>query len=320
MSIWVTMSSIKMIFIFKSHSTRSAMASLLLSNNVPFLFVKKMGRWKSNDTVVTFYDKRIIGEKSGGFLNTGLYLIFVDNENNNEQQQPPQASLINEQQRQIKEQQQVIDKQNQLLQQHIKLINQHSQQSNNPSTPPSSPNNTTSITSATITNTIKKSLECKGAYASLNSRVHSLEVLKKADTNTRQEMNNLLKKKILQCKSRPPKPSFRDESQIVIQSNQELQLATEKRSLQSHPTSVRSNPDGSFRISPEPSNDQLLNNQKQGLPATHYFAFYPKENEFIQFEEGFYNTDLPNWRSETWYPMIQAQALTSLYMGNHRIS
>ncbi|KAM9974314.1 hypothetical protein ACTFIR_012835 [Dictyostelium discoideum] len=55
---------------FKSHSTRSAMASLLLSNNVPFHVVKKMGRWKSNDTVDTFYDKRIIGEKSGGFLST----------------------------------------------------------------------------------------------------------------------------------------------------------------------------------------------------------------------------------------------------------
>ncbi|KAM9957056.1 hypothetical protein ACTFIR_003793 [Dictyostelium discoideum] len=55
---------------FKSHSTRSAMASLLMSNNVPFHVVKKMGRWKSNDTVDTFYDKRIIGEKSGGFLNT----------------------------------------------------------------------------------------------------------------------------------------------------------------------------------------------------------------------------------------------------------
>ncbi|KAM9975414.1 hypothetical protein ACTFIW_007682 [Dictyostelium discoideum] len=35
--------------------------------------------------------------------------------------------------------------------------------------------------------------------------------------------------RILQCKSRPPQPSFRDESQIIIvQSNQELQLATEK--------------------------------------------------------------------------------------------
>ncbi|KAM9975760.1 hypothetical protein ACTFIW_000036 [Dictyostelium discoideum] len=59
---------------FKSHSTRSAMASLLLSNNVPFHVVKKMGRWKSNDTVDTFYDKRIIGEKSGGFLNTVIQI------------------------------------------------------------------------------------------------------------------------------------------------------------------------------------------------------------------------------------------------------
>ncbi|KAN0045612.1 hypothetical protein ACTA71_005990 [Dictyostelium dimigraforme] len=59
---------------FKSHSTRSAMASLLLSNNIPFHVVKKMGRWKSNDTVDTFYDKKIIGEKSSGFLNTVVKL------------------------------------------------------------------------------------------------------------------------------------------------------------------------------------------------------------------------------------------------------
>ncbi|KAM9954286.1 hypothetical protein ACTFIW_003827 [Dictyostelium discoideum] len=58
----------------KSHSTRSAMASLLLSNNVPFHVVKKMGRWKSNDTVDTFYDKRNIGEKYGDFLNTVLQI------------------------------------------------------------------------------------------------------------------------------------------------------------------------------------------------------------------------------------------------------
>ncbi|KAM9962796.1 hypothetical protein ACTFIR_005713 [Dictyostelium discoideum] len=113
--------------------------------------------------------------------------------------------------------------------------------------------------------------------------------------------------RILQCKSRPPQPSFRDESQIVVQSNQELQLATEEGSVQSHPTSVRSNTDGSVRISPEPSNFQLLNNQNEctpprlesmeamsGLPTTHSFAFYPGEDELIQFEEGFYNTDLPN--------------------------
>ncbi|KAM9954710.1 hypothetical protein ACTFIW_003310 [Dictyostelium discoideum] len=113
--------------------------------------------------------------------------------------------------------------------------------------------------------------------------------------------------RILQCKSRPPQPSFRDESQIIVQSNQELQLATEEGSIQSHPTSVRSNPDGSVRISPEPSNEQLLNNQNEctpprlesmeamsGLPATHSFTFYPGEDELIQFEDGFYNTDLPN--------------------------
>ncbi|KAM9975753.1 hypothetical protein ACTFIW_000029 [Dictyostelium discoideum] len=113
--------------------------------------------------------------------------------------------------------------------------------------------------------------------------------------------------RILQCKSRPPQPSFRDELQIVIQSNQELQLATEEGSVQSNPTSVRSNPNGSVRISHEPSNEQLLNNQIEstpprlesmeamsGLPTTHSFAFYPGEDELIQFEEGFYNTDLPN--------------------------
>ncbi|KAM9954240.1 hypothetical protein ACTFIW_003781 [Dictyostelium discoideum] len=59
---------------FKSHSTRPTMASLL-SNNVPFNVLKKKGRWKSNDTVDTFYDKRIIGEKSGGFFNTVVQIL-----------------------------------------------------------------------------------------------------------------------------------------------------------------------------------------------------------------------------------------------------
>ncbi|KAM9955147.1 hypothetical protein ACTFIW_008811 [Dictyostelium discoideum] len=40
--------------------------------------------------------------------------------------------------------------------------------------------------------------------------------------------------RILQCKSPPPQPSFRDESQIIVQSNQELQLATEEGSVQSN--------------------------------------------------------------------------------------
>ncbi|KAM9975630.1 hypothetical protein ACTFIW_005503 [Dictyostelium discoideum] len=59
--------------------------------------------------------------------------------------------------------------------------------------------------------------------------------------------------------------------------------------------------------SSKPSNEQLLNNQNEcipprlesmeamsGLPTTHSFAFYLGEDELIQFEEGFYNTDLPN--------------------------
>ncbi|KAM9952548.1 hypothetical protein ACTFIR_007602 [Dictyostelium discoideum] len=94
---------------------------------------------------------------------------------------------------------------------------------------------------------------------------------------------------------------------IMKSINQVLQLATEERSIQSHPTSVRSNLDGSVRISPEPSNEKLLNNQNEctpprlesmeamsSLPTTHSFTFYPGEDELIQFEEGFYNTDLPN--------------------------
>ncbi|KAM9994434.1 hypothetical protein ACTFIZ_012882 [Dictyostelium cf. discoideum] len=97
-----------------------------------------------------------------------------------------------------------------------------------------------------------------------------------------------------------------NESQI-IQNNQELQLATEEGSVQSHPTSIRSNTYGSIRISLEPSNDQPLNNQNEctpprlesmktmsGLPTTNTFAFYPGEDELIQFDEGFYNTDISN--------------------------
>ncbi|KAM9954354.1 hypothetical protein ACTFIW_003895 [Dictyostelium discoideum] len=62
---------------------------------------------------------------------------------------------------------------------------------------------------------------------------------------------------------------------------------------------------GSVRISPKPSNNQLLNNQNEctplrlesmqamsRLPITHSFSFYPGEDQLIQFEEGFYNTGL----------------------------
>ncbi|KAM9948583.1 hypothetical protein ACTFIT_009781 [Dictyostelium discoideum] len=138
---------------------------------------------------------------------------------------------------------------------------------------------------------------------SLSSVRTTLETMPQEES----ELNWRAYSRILQCKSRPPQSSFRDESQIIDQSNQELQLATEEGSVQSHPTSIRSNTDGSVRISPQPSNEQLLNNQNEctpprlesmeamsGLPTTHSFAFYPGEDELIQFEEGFYNTDLPN--------------------------
>ncbi|KAM9994450.1 hypothetical protein ACTFIZ_012917 [Dictyostelium cf. discoideum] len=97
--------------------------------------------------------------------------------------------------------------------------------------------------------------------------------------------------RILQCKNLPPKPSFRDESQI-IQSNQELQLATEEGSIQSHTTSIRSNTDGSIRISPEPSNHQLLYNQNECTPPRLESMETMSEDELIQFEEGFHNTDI----------------------------
>ncbi|KAM9972534.1 hypothetical protein ACTFIR_011901 [Dictyostelium discoideum] len=67
----------------------------------------------------------------------------------------------------------------------------------------------------------------------------------------------------------------RDELQIIVQSNQELQLATEEGNV-------------FIRISPEQSNEKLLNNQNEytppqlesmevmsGLPITLSFAFYP---------------------------------------------
>ncbi|GAM29503.1 hypothetical protein SAMD00019534_126790, partial [Acytostelium subglobosum LB1] len=49
---------------FKSHSTRTAMATLLLQCNVPLHTVKKLGRWRTSESLELFYDKEIIGLKS----------------------------------------------------------------------------------------------------------------------------------------------------------------------------------------------------------------------------------------------------------------
>ncbi|KAM9954306.1 hypothetical protein ACTFIW_003847 [Dictyostelium discoideum] len=93
---------------------------------------------------------------------------------------------------------------------------------------------------------------------------------------------------------RPPQPSFRDESQIIVQSNQELQLATEEGSVQSriqpgfrfnykmdlfashlnHQTSNCSI--GSECTPPRPESMEAMS----GLPTAHPFvAFYPGEDE-----------------------------------------
>ncbi|KAN0025787.1 hypothetical protein ACTFIU_000050 [Dictyostelium citrinum] len=108
----------------------------------------------------------------------------------------------------------------------------------------------------------------------------------------------------IQCQSRPPQPSCRVESQVV-EDDQELQLATQEGSIQSHPTSVRSNSDGSVCILSQPSNDKLLHNQNECTPTrlesieavssvstSNTFAFCAREDQLIEFHEGFYNTDI----------------------------
>ncbi|KAN0025822.1 hypothetical protein ACTFIU_000085 [Dictyostelium citrinum] len=84
-----------------------------------------------------------------------------------------------------------------------------------------------------------------------------------------------------------------------------LQLATQEGSVQSHPTSVWSNSDGSVCIPSQPSNDQLLHNQNECTPTrlesmesvysvstSNTFPFCPGEDQLIEFSEGFYITDI----------------------------
>ncbi|KAN0018573.1 hypothetical protein ACTFIU_011191 [Dictyostelium citrinum] len=110
--------------------------------------------------------------------------------------------------------------------------------------------------------------------------------------------------RILQCQSGPPQPSCRVQSQVV-EDDQELQLATQERSIQSHPTLVRSNSDESVCIASQPSNDQLLYNQNECTPTrlesmeavssvstSNTFAFCAGEDQLIEFHKGFYNTDI----------------------------
>ncbi|KAM9979593.1 hypothetical protein ACTFIY_008875 [Dictyostelium cf. discoideum] len=72
---WCTKLCIELVFLNTMQLERFPLVLLELLNSLAiyslmFHVVKKMNRWKSNDKVDTFYDKKIIGEKSGGFLNT----------------------------------------------------------------------------------------------------------------------------------------------------------------------------------------------------------------------------------------------------------
>ncbi|KAM9962835.1 hypothetical protein ACTFIR_005752 [Dictyostelium discoideum] len=260
-----------------------------------------MGHWKSNDSVDTFYDKRIIGEKSGGFLNTSHSTRPLYHKGNKKLFKarlflPKKTCWFKGEANRIEG--------CSLFPSYDYVLTTDASESGAGAAPKKG------------NKTIKTwSFQWSTTQSNISSNRREMLALLMASVRTtletipqeESELDLRTYYRILQCKSRPPQPSFRDESQIIVQSNQELQLATEERSVQSNPTSVRSNSNESVRISPEPSNVQLLNNQNEctpprlesmeamsGLPTTHSFAFYPAEDELVQFEEGFYNTDLPN--------------------------
>ncbi|KAN0045659.1 hypothetical protein ACTA71_006037 [Dictyostelium dimigraforme] len=100
--------------------------------------------------------------------------------------------------------------------------------------------------------------------------------------------------------------SFRNESQNS-QKDQELQLATEEKSIQSHPTSIRSSSNGLIRISPEPLDDQLLDHKDEcpptrlesmetmpGISTTNTATFDIGEDEFLKFDAYVDITDIPD--------------------------
>ncbi|KAN0040721.1 hypothetical protein ACTA71_009059 [Dictyostelium dimigraforme] len=89
--------------------------------------------------------------------------------------------------------------------------------------------------------------------------------------------------------------------------DQELQLATEKRSFQSHPTSIRSSSNGLIRITHEPSDDQLLDHKDECPPTrlesmetmpsvstTNTTTFGIGEDDFLKFDAYVDITDIPD--------------------------
>ncbi|KAN0040693.1 hypothetical protein ACTA71_009031 [Dictyostelium dimigraforme] len=109
-----------------------------------------------------------------------------------------------------------------------------------------------------------------------------------------------------QCESRSPWSSLRNESQNG-QKDQEFQLATEERSIQSHPTSIRSSSNGLIRITLEPSDDQLLYHKDECPPTrlesmetmpsvstTNAASFGIGEDDFLKFDAYVDITDIPD--------------------------
>ncbi|KAN0033185.1 hypothetical protein ACTFIV_005196 [Dictyostelium citrinum] len=88
-------------------------------------------------------------------------------------------------------------------------------------------------------------------------------------------------------------PGFYNVKADHLSHNQDLKLETQEGSVQSHSTLVR-------------SNAQLLHNQNKSTPTrlesmeavssistSNTFAFCAGEKQLIEFDEGFYNTDIP---------------------------
>ncbi|KAN0045069.1 hypothetical protein ACTA71_006597 [Dictyostelium dimigraforme] len=112
--------------------------------------------------------------------------------------------------------------------------------------------------------------------------------------------------RLLQCESRSPQSSFRNELQNG-QKDQELQLATEEGSIQSNPTSIRSSSNGLIRITPEPSDDQLLDHKDEFPPTrlesmekmpsvsiTNTATFGIGEDDSLKFDAYVDITDIPD--------------------------
>ncbi|KAM9954809.1 hypothetical protein ACTFIW_000912 [Dictyostelium discoideum] len=117
---------------------------------------------------------------------------------------------------------------------------------------------------------------------------------------------------------RPPQPSLRDESQITLQSNQELQLATKEGSLQLNPTSIRSNPDGLFSslLNYQTTNysttrinalhlDWILWKQCLASPTPILLPSILEKMNSSSWKKVYIILIFPIWKSATWYPMIE---------------